>query len=287
MTETLSPTAKTGRLFIVATPIGNLGDLSRRALEVLARAETILAEDTRRTGLLLQQLDIAPKSYLSLHEHNEEQRIRTVLDHLSRGRELALVSSAGTPLVSDPGYRVVRACREHGFRVEPVPGPSAPTVALMASGLPPQPYTFLGFMPRKQRERQRLLQPFADVRTTLVFFERKSRIRAALETARQCLGIREVCLARELTKQHEEFIFLMLGEWEKLPQEPRGEFTVVIGPPEKEGEPTPEAEVQRLLEQELVRGRKPKQVAEQVMHRVRGWNKKAVYELYLRTKGDG
>ncbi|MEF8888412.1 MAG: 16S rRNA (cytidine(1402)-2'-O)-methyltransferase [Desulfohalobiaceae bacterium] len=287
MTETSSPTATTGRLFVVATPIGNLGDLSRRAHEVLARAETILAEDTRRTGLLLQQLNIAPKSYLSLHEHNEEQRVRTVLDHLRQGRELALVSSAGTPLVSDPGYRVVRACREHGFRVEPVPGPSAPTVALMASGLPPQPYTFLGFMPRKQREQQRLLQPFADVRTTLVFFERKSRIRAALETARQCLGTREACLARELTKQHEEFIFLMLGEWEKLPREPRGEFTVVIGPPEKEGEPTSEAEVQQLLEQELVRGRKPKQVAEQVMHRVRGWNKKAVYDLYLRTKGDG
>jgi 16S rRNA (cytidine1402-2'-O)-methyltransferase len=142
-------------------------------------------------------------------------------------------------------------------------------------------------MPRKQREQQRLLQPFADVRTTLVFFERKSRIRAALETALQCLGIREACLARELTKQHEEFIFLMLGEWDKLPREPRGEFTVVIGPPEKDEEPTPEAEVRQLLEQELVRGRKPKQVAEQVMHRVRGWSKKAVYELYLRTKGDG
>jgi 16S rRNA (cytidine1402-2'-O)-methyltransferase len=270
---------------VVATPIGNLGDLSRRALEVLAGAEVILAEDTRRTGLLLQQLDIAPRSFLSFHEHNEERRLREVLTHLSRGRELALVSSAGTPLVSDPGYRLVRECRQRGFRVEPVPGPSAPIAALMASGLPPQPYTFLGFMPRRQRDQQRLLSPFAEVRTTLIFFERKSRIRATLETARRCLGSREACLARELTKQHEEFIFFRLGEWEKLPLDLRGELTVLLGPPVKEGEPTPEEEVQRVLQQELVRGGKPKRVAEAVARRVRGWSKKAVYELYLRSSG--
>lgn len=268
---------------MVATPIGNLGDLSQRAREVLGRAELILAEDTRKTGLLLHQLDIAPQSFLSLHEHNEERRVRTVLDHLRRGRELALVSSAGTPLVSDPGYRIVRECRQNGFRVEPIPGPSAPTVALMASGLPPQPCTFLGFMPRKKRDQLRLLSPFALVRTTLIFFERKSRIRSALEVAHECLGIREVCLARELTKQHEEFIFFMLGEWDKLPEEYRGEFTVVIGPPQKENEPTPEHEVQRLLERERISGEKPNQVVARVMHRVSGWSKKAVYDLHIRS----
>jgi len=267
----------------VATPIGNLGDLSRRAVEVLTRAELILAEDTRRTGLLLQQLDIAPQSFLSLHEHNEDQRVRTVLDALSRGRELALVSSAGTPLVSDPGFRVVRQCREQGFRVEPVPGPSAPVTALMASGLPPHPYTFLGFLPRRQREQERLFASFADIRTTLVFFERKSRIEASLKAAHRCLGSREVCLARELTKQHEEFIFIKLGDWEKLPRELRGELTVVVGPPEKDAGPTPESEVQSVLQQELQRGGRPKQIAERVVSRVRGWRKKSVYDLYLRS----
>jgi len=267
---------------VVATPIGNLGDLSQRAGEVLARAEVILAEDTRRTGLLLHHLDIAPQSFLSLHEHNEERRVRTVLEQLSQGRELALVSSAGTPLVSDPGYRVVRECRQNGFRVEPIPGPSAPTVALMASGLPPQPCTFLGFMPRKHRDQYRLLSPFARIRTTLILFERKSRIRSALEVAQECLGVREVCLARELTKQHEEFIFFMLGQWDKLPEDFRGEFTVVIGPPEKEDQPTPEHEVLGLLEREGAGGEKPKQVVARVMERVSGWSKKAVYDLYIR-----
>ncbi|MEF8889274.1 MAG: 16S rRNA (cytidine(1402)-2'-O)-methyltransferase [Desulfohalobiaceae bacterium] len=277
-----SPTARTGRLWVVATPIGNLGDLSQRARYVLSRAEVVLAEDTRRAGLLFQQLDIdPPHSFLSLHEHNESGRLRTVLAHLSQGRELALISSAGTPLVSDPGYRLVRECHRQGFPVEPVPGPSAPMAALMASGLPPQPHTFLGFMPRRQWEQRRLLSPFAEVRTTLIFFERKSRIRGTLKTAYDCLGAREVCLARELTKSHEEFILMLLGEWEKIPSEPRGEFTVLLGPPVKEAEPTPEHEVRQILEQELARGDKPKRLAERVVSRVRGWSKKGVYDLYL------
>lgn len=268
----------------MATPIGNLGDLSQRAHYALGRAEIVLAEDTRRAGLLFQQLDIeSPHSFLSLHEHNEAGRIRTVLAHLRRGRELALISSAGTPLVSDPGYRVVRECRRQGFQVEPVPGPSSPMAALMASGLPPQPHTFLGFMPRRQWEQHRLLLPFAEVRTTLIFFERKSRIRGTLETVHDCLGAREVCLARELTKSHEEFILMTLGQWDKLPAEPRGEFTVLIGPPEKEREATPEPEVRLILEQELIRGERPKRLAERVALRVSGWSKKAVYDLYLRT----
>ena len=271
---------------MVATPIGNLGDLSQRAVSVLEMVETVLAEDTRKTGRLLKQLGIGPPSFLSLYEHNEAQRINTVLELLAQGREVALVSSAGTPLISDPGYRIVRACREKGYSVEPVPGPSAPVTALVASGIPPLPYTFLGFFPRGEQDKKRLFGSFAGVGTTLVFFERKSRIGSTLQTAYQCLGAREICLARELTKRHEEFIFFRLGQWDKLPREPRGEFTVVVGPPEESG-PSSREEVTRILMEEQGSGDRPKRVVERVASRVRGWSKKAVYDLYLRTgKGD-
>jgi len=146
-----------GTLFIVATPLGNTEDLSPRARRVLAAADAVLAEDTRRSGLLFQRLGLTARRFLSFHDHNEAQRLPQVLAWLAEGQSLALISDAGTPLLSDPGFRLVRAAREAGHAVVPVPGPSAPVTALSACGLPPQPFVFLGFLPRKPGEVRKTL----------------------------------------------------------------------------------------------------------------------------------
>lgn len=264
-------------LWVVATPLGNLGDLSERARDVLSKVDLVLAEDTRRTGMLMQRLGIKSNGFVSLHEHNEEKRINMVLSMLERGDNLALVSDAGTPLMSDPGYRVVRACREKGFKVVPVPGPCAPVTALCACGLPPYPSTFLGFLPRKASHVKRLLALHGETGATIVFFERKSRLKETLENAYEALGGREFAICRELTKEYEEFIFGKLGELDEMDLELRGEITVVVGPPEKPGEAS-EEDILELIEEERESGGKPKEVARRVASRVQGWTAKAVYE---------
>ena len=151
--------SNSGKLWIVATPLGNPGDLSPRARDVLSRAHRVLAEDTRRTGRLLAECGVETHGFLSLHDHNEEERVPGIIALLREGHDLALVSDAGTPLLSDPGFRLVRACRNEGLTVSPVPGPSAPAAALSACGIPPLPYAFLGFAPRKQGEREAFFTP--------------------------------------------------------------------------------------------------------------------------------
>lgn len=267
------------RLWVVATPLGNPGDLSPRAREILVRADLILAEDTRRTGLLFKRLDLEAKGrMLSFHEHNEEARLETALDALRRGEDVALVSDAGTPLLSDPGYRLVSRARQEGLAVSPVPGASAITAALSASGLPPYPFTFLGFLPRKAGEQKRLLERFADLEMTLVFFERKNRVAETLSRAAEILGPREFCLARELTKTHEEFIMGSLGPELELPEELLGEVTVVLGPPRTEQ--ASEERIDELLLEELRAGARTKEAARRVKERVQGWPSK---ELYARA----
>lgn len=266
------------RLWVVATPLGNPGDLSPRAREVLAEADLLLAEDTRRAGLLFQRLGIPSKGFLSLFEHNEEARIDAVLAALDRGESVALFSDAGTPLLSDPGFRLVRACLEAGHRVAPVPGPSAPLAALSACGLPPQPFVFLGFLPRKDGDIRRFLEPYAALPATLVFFERKTRLAKALALAAQVLGPRECCVCRELTKEHEEFLRGRLDDLAFLPDELLGEITVVIGPPEEQAKAS-EADLLNVLRQELKTGGKPKDVARRAAARVAGWSAKEAYEL--------
>jgi 16S rRNA (cytidine1402-2'-O)-methyltransferase len=221
-----------GTLWVTATPIGNPGDLSPRAGQILSGVWRILAEDTRRSGLLLARCGVRSPGFLSLHEHNEDRRLPAVLASLRSGRDLALLSDAGTPLLSDPGYRLVRACREAGIRVSPLPGPSAVCAALSAGGIPPLPFVFLGFPPRGRRERERFFAPYAGLKLTLVFFERKNRLAACLSDAGRMLGRREACLAREMTKTHEEFIRFFLDEAHALPEDMKGELTVLIGPPE-------------------------------------------------------
>ena len=220
------------RLWLVATPLGNLGDLSPRAVETLTRADIILAEDTRRAGALLAAAQITPKRLLSFHEHNENERLPQILAALQDGQEAALVSDAGMPVLSDPGFGLVRACRAAKIKVSCVPGPCAEVTAVAASGLPPQPYIFLGFLPRKPGDIRRALAPYAALPATLVFFERKDRLRDTLNLAADCLGPREVCVAREMTKTHEEFIFGRLEDPDFCSSELLGEITVVIGPPE-------------------------------------------------------
>ena len=269
-----------GTVWIVATPLGNLGDFSPRARQTLEAADVILAEDTRRAGHLLQLAGIGGRRLLSLHEHNEDSRIVEVLELLGQGLQVAVVSDAGTPLIADPGYRLVAACRKAGVPVVPVPGPCAPIAALMASGLPPYPFVFLGFLPRKAGEAKALLGTYASVPATLVFFERKNRVSATLALASEILGEREFCLARELTKKHEQFIYGRLGQAPEMEGELLGEVTVVVGPPVAIAD-TEETRVRDLARAMIRDGMRPKDAARAVRERTTGWTAKRIYELIV------
>jgi 16S rRNA (cytidine1402-2'-O)-methyltransferase len=225
-----------GILHLVATPIGNLEDITLRALRVLREVSLVAAEDTRRTAGLLAHFSIRTPVE-SLHEHNEEARIPELLDRLGRGESVALVSDAGTPLLSDPGARLVRAAVAAGLRVEAIPGASAVVTALVGSGLPADTFSFLGFVPARASERRRWLLAAGAEPRTVVFFEAPHRIRATLAEALALLGDREVVVARELTKVHEEHLRGPLRAVLERLVEPRGEFTVVMAAAQAEPPP--------------------------------------------------
>ncbi len=218
-----------GTLYLVATPIGNLEDISARALRVLREAAVVAAEDTRRTAGLLRHFGIATP-LTSLHEHNEHRKAEALLARLGRGESVALVSDAGTPLVSDPGAALVRAARSQGHRVEAIPGPSAVLVALVTSGLPCDSFTFLGFVPARQAERRAWLERAAAEPHTLVCFEAPHRIRDTLAEISRVFGERPISLARELTKVHEQVLTGTAVQVLELLREDRGECTLVIAP---------------------------------------------------------
>ena len=267
------------KLWVVATPLGNPGDLSPRAAEILQSAGLILAEDTRRAGLLFQRLGLKHGRMVSSFDHNESSRIGLVVSVLEKGEDVALISDAGTPLIADPGFPLVRACRDAGFAVSPVPGPCAPIAALMASGFPTTPFTFLGFMPRKGSDIRSTLAPFASLKTTLVFFERKNRLSSSLGVAFDVLGKRDYCVARELTKTHEEFIFGMLTPDQGADLDGLlGECTVLIAPGEEPAR-THETDVMAVIEDEQRLGGRPREVAKRVCKRVSGWTAKDIYAL--------
>lgn len=220
-----------GKLLVVATPIGNLDDLSPRARAAFEAADLVACEDTRHTGLLLHHLGIK-KPLVSLHEHNERQRLPRLLDELEAGRTMALASDAGTPLLSDPGFLLVREAAARGIRIEPLPGPSALLAALVASGLPPYPFTFAGFPPPKGGKRRTFFRGFSALPHTLVFFESPHRLLQSLDDALGELGDRPAAVARELTKVHEEVLRGKLSELRaELGARPslKGEMVVVVG----------------------------------------------------------
>ena len=215
-----------GTLFVVATPIGNLEDITVRALRVLREVAVIAAEDTRRTAHLLARHAIATPT-TSLHEHNEAFKSASLVTRLQRGEHIALVSDAGTPTVSDPGGRLIREAIDAGIRVEAIPGPSAVLTALAASGLPTDAFCFLGFPPTRSKERKEWFLRAGGVVGTLVFFEAPHRIRATLRELYRTVGDCQVAIGRELTKLHEELVRGPISDILDGPLEERGEFTVV------------------------------------------------------------
>jgi 16S rRNA (cytidine1402-2'-O)-methyltransferase len=220
-----------GKLMVVATPIGNLDDLSPRGRAAFEEADLVACEDTRHTGRLLAHLGIR-KPLVSLHEHNERQRLPRLLADLEEGKTVAVASDAGTPLLSDPGFVLVREAAAKGIRVEPIPGPSAILAALVVSGLPPYPFTFAGFPPPKSGKRRTFYKTWAALGHTLIFFESPHRLLPSLEDALAELGDRPAALGRELTKMHEEILRGSLsGLLEELRKRPslKGEFVVVVG----------------------------------------------------------
>lgn len=272
-----------GQLYLVATPIGNLEDITYRAVRILREADLIACEDTRQTRKLLEHYDIH-KPTISYHEHNEAERAEELVSRMLAGTSIALVSDAGMPLVSDPGYRLVRAAVQCGVPVHALPGPSAALTALAASGLPTDSFHFGGFLPVKPGQRAKLLESLTGSQATLIFYEAPHRILDSLEAIESALGPRPVVVARELTKIHEEYlrgtaaeIAAQLAARDSV----KGEFTVLIG---KATEPAPddtplEEAVELLIHEGVARMDAIKQVA-----RRRGLSKREVYDQLLHDR---
>ena len=240
-----------GILYVVATPIGNMADITFRAIQTLKDVALIAAEDTRHTSRLLMHYAIR-NSMISLHEHNENQRAGTLVKRLKRGESIALVSDAGTPTLSDPGYRLIREAIAAGIRVVPIPGASAVPASLCASGLPTDAYVFMGFLPRKEGKRRNTLKSLVNEQKTMVFYESPKRIRVLIKDLIETLGDRQGVLSREMTKRHEEFVRGNLsGILDVLAGRPeiKGECTLVVkGGAEQK---TPDADV---LREEIIQG---------------------------------
>jgi 16S rRNA (cytidine1402-2'-O)-methyltransferase len=219
-----------GVLYIVATPIGNLDDLSLRAAKTLASVSAVACEDTRQTSKLMEAAG-AKRPLVSLHEHNEKERTEELVERMRSGEEIALVSDAGTPLISDPGYRLVEATVAAGLRVVPIPGPSAVMAALSASGLETDAFLFAGFLPHKQKARREALEKWGKVEATIIFFESPHRILESLSDVEAVFPARRVVLGREITKLHEEFLRGHAGEIRQVLASRgsiKGEFTMLI-----------------------------------------------------------
>jgi 16S rRNA (cytidine1402-2'-O)-methyltransferase len=278
-----------GTLYVVATPIGNLGDMSPRAIAVLSGVARIAAEDTRHSAVLLRHFGIATP-LTALHEHNERQAVEGLVERLKAGEALALISDAGTPLISDPGYHLVRAAHAAGLRVVPVPGPSAVMAALSASGLPTDQFLFVGFLPSKAGPRRAMLEGLAREPRTLVLFEAPHRVAEALVDLAAAFGDgREATLARELTKTFETVRHLPLGELREFvgadPDQQRGEVVLVVAgaPAEETADGLSDAarRVAAILAEEL-----PLKQAAALTARLTEAKKNRVYQYLLDTRGD-
>ncbi|HLK99244.1 MAG TPA: 16S rRNA (cytidine(1402)-2'-O)-methyltransferase [Myxococcaceae bacterium] len=272
-----------GTLYLVATPIGNLGDISSRALATLRAVAFIACEDTRHSRVLLDHFGIS-RDTVSLPAFAEGQRAGRILDRIGAGEDCALVTDAGSPGISDPGERLVAEALERGITVVPVPGPTALVAALSASGLPTGRFHFLGFPPRKGPERRAMLEEVAQLSATLVLYESPRRLGETLVDLQEAWGDRRACVARELTKLHEEFARGTLSELAAryATEEPRGEVVVLVEG--RTGERRwSEEELRRALEEGLERGEKLKALSTELARRA-GWSGQDVYRLGLSLK---
>jgi 16S rRNA (cytidine1402-2'-O)-methyltransferase len=266
-------------LYLVATPIGNLEDVTYRAVRILQEAALIACEDTRQTRKLLDRHGIHTPT-ISYHEHNEAARAEQLLGKLREGVTVALVSDAGTPLVSDPGYRLVAKAIQEGIRVEPVPGPSALLASLPASGLPTDQFHFAGFLPAKSGQRRKALERLRDEEATLVFYEAPHRILQTLEDVEAVLGARPAVVAREVTKLHEEFLRGTPAELRQtLQARPsiKGEITLLVGKASRSA--VPDAPLEQAVE-ECVRAGMTRMQAIKSVARQRGLSKREVYRVF-------
>ncbi len=272
-----------GLLYLVATPIGNLEDMTFRAVRILGEADLVACEDTRQTRKLLEHYGIH-KPAVSYHEHNEAKRTGELIERLRAGAVIALVSDAGMPLISDPGYRLVNASIANGIPVQPVPGPSAALAALSGSGLATESFRFCGFLPAKAGQRLRALESLAGETATLIFYEAPHRILETLEAIGQVFGARPVVVARELTKIHEEFLRGTAGEiCAQLAARGavKGEITLLVGKSESSpADDTPADEAVAAL----MRGGAPRMDAIKQVARQRGLSKRALYDRLLHEK---
>lgn len=282
--HTMSVTTRsTGALFIVATPIGNLEDISQRALQVLKQVSWVAAEDTRHSGKLLSHYQISAR-FIALHDHNEKQRAASLLQKLLAGEDVALISDAGTPLISDPGYSLVRLCRDAGVQVVPIPGPCALITALCAAGLPTDKFHFIGFLPAKSQQRQNVLSAIPTGVGTLICYETARRIKDTLrDVAAVCGESRELVLAKELTKTFENFVHgtaQQIDHWlTEDPQRCQGEMVLMIAPAVASAAEDISAAAQqtlKLLMQEL-----PLKKAAALTAEIHQEKKNALYKLAL------
>lgn len=279
--------AATGTLYLIPVPIGNLDDLTIRARDTLRDVAVVAAEDTRHFATLARHHRIAPRA-VSYHDHNEQRRSRELLERLSAGDDVALVSDAGTPLVSDPGYRLVRAAIDSGITVTSLPGASAVTTALTASGLPPHPFRFIGFLPRNTPARRSAFEAVRADPGTLVAFEAPHRLVAALGDALGVLGDRRACLGRNLTKPHEVYqrgtLSALIAELE-AEREVRGECTLVVGGSasvlEEAAEAAAEADARLLID-----GGTPARAAQEFLVARHRLSKREAYAIVLRLRGE-
>ena len=273
-----------GTLYLVATPIGNLEDMSPRAVRILREASLIAAEDTRHTGKLLKHFEIETP-ITSYFEHNKLAKLDFILEKLVTG-DVALVSDAGTPAVNDPGYELVQAALSSQHEVRPIPGPSAPITALTVSGLPTDSFLYLGYLPHKTSERHRRLEEVEHQPYTLVFLESPYRIVEALEDIFSILGDRRICVAREMTKMFEEYwrgnVSGAVTHFKSQPA--RGEFTLVVEGRNEDGtQKWPEERLQRAIGDELKTEKSAKEISAELAKQS-GWSKKEIYALIIQNK---
>lgn len=272
-------------LYIVATPIGNLGDISPRAIETLKNADVIACEDTRMTKKLLSLLGLSlNKTYIPLHDHNEEEQAAKVIGYIEEGKAVAQVSDAGSPLISDPGYKLIKKCRAAGVYVTTIPGCCALICALQLSGLPTNNFMFVGFIPNKEKARADLFKKYKEIDTTLIFYETANRIVKSLTAAKDIFGNRELAVAREISKMFEECLNgtaeELIAHFEK--NEPRGEMVLMVSPPDASEAPV--LDIESLLAEEL--NQNSLKTAVKNIVETYGLNKNEVYELALKVKND-